>query len=160
MEFTLRDATASDQATIRAMVRGAHLNPMRLDWPNFLIAETTALRPGGSRPRTVGIGQLRPHDGGILELASLVVDEAHQGQGIGRALVQALIARAGGPLYLYCEGHNETYYRQFGFHTLTRLEDVPRPIRFMPRLFRLIGPVVNWLTRQSLRLVVMAHPGP
>jgi N-acetylglutamate synthase-like GNAT family acetyltransferase len=156
MDFTLRDATAADQATIRTMVRAAHLNPTRLDWPNFLVAEHVG--PEGAQ--TVGIGQLRPHDGGVLELASLVVDEAYQGQGIGRALVHALIARAGGPLYLYCEGHNETYYQQFGFRTLTRLADVPRPIRFMPRLFRLIGPLFNWLTRQSLRLVVMAHPGP
>ncbi len=156
MDFTLRAATAADQATITAMVRGAKLNPMRLDWPNFLVAESAA--PDG--PRIVGVGQVRPHGDGTRELASLAVDAAHQGSGIGTALVRALMARVDGPLYLYCEGHNEGYYLKFGFRPLTNLADVPRSIRFMPQLVWVLGPVVNLLTRQSLRLVVMQHPGP
>jgi N-acetylglutamate synthase-like GNAT family acetyltransferase len=156
MDFTLREATAGDQATIKAIVRGAKLNPMRLDWPNFLVAETN----GPDAPKIVGVGQLRPHRDGIRELASIAVDPTHQGNGIGTALVQALMARANGPLYLYCEGHNEPYYLRFGFRPLTNLAEVPRSIRLMPRLVRVIGPVISLILRQPVRLVVMQHPGP
>ena len=69
--MNIRPARAEDQATITAMVRGAHLNPMDLRWSRFLVAE--------DERGIVGVGQIRPHPG-APELASLVVREDRRGQ--------------------------------------------------------------------------------
>src|SRR6476619_7544468 len=39
MPPTIRPATEADQVTIRRLIREANLNPMSLDWPNFVVAE-------------------------------------------------------------------------------------------------------------------------
>jgi N-acetylglutamate synthase-like GNAT family acetyltransferase len=62
--MNIRPARAEDRATITAMVRGARLNPMDLQWSRFLVAE--------DETGIVGVGQIRPYPG-ASELASLVV---------------------------------------------------------------------------------------
>src|SRR5690348_16699724 len=98
MGVGIREATEADQATIRAIIREAQLNPMNLDWPRFLVAED-----GG---QVVGIGQVKPHSDGSRELASIAVIPSRQRGGIGRQLIRALLAREAGPLYLVCMDHN------------------------------------------------------
>lgn len=157
--LTIRPATAADQATITAWVRGAGLNPMRLHWPNFLLAE----QPGADGPTLVGMGQLRPH-GDVLELASLVVAETARGQGVGGQLIAALIARAApsvhAPLYLICEAELTTYYARFGFGEVQDRASMPPYFRRIHRFAHAVLRVVNWLTRQQLGLAVMAYPAP
>jgi hypothetical protein len=36
---TIRPATAEDQGTIRRFIKDARLNPMSLNWPNFVVAQ-------------------------------------------------------------------------------------------------------------------------
>lgn len=152
MSVYLRAATAADQPTITALVRAARLNPLRLHWSRFIIAESM---PGGA---VVGVGQLRPH-GADLELASLAVVDAWRRRGIGAALVTTLIRRADGPLYLLCEGALTTYYQRFGFVEVTHPAAVPHGLR--PAFFagRLFGPFLTRLSGKPIRLAVMAHPG-
>jgi len=115
----IRPARAQDQATITAMVRGAHLNPMDLRWQRFLIAEDES--------GIVGVGQIRPHDG-APELSSLVVRGDQRGRGVGSQLVQALMAQSPGVLYLFCRPRLEDYYARFGFRAIT-VEEAPPSLR-------------------------------
>lgn len=108
---TIGPASARDAAGIRARVWAARMNPLSINPTNFLVARplsaTAVASPkdrAGQRSlfvddsaaaRTdgiVGCGQLRPLGGGCLELASLVVDEAYRGQGVGAAIVRELLA--------------------------------------------------------------------
>lgn len=131
--FTLRPGQAEDQPVIRALVRQEWLDPTSLDWRNFLVAED-------ARGRVLGIGQVKPLPG-VRELGSLVVVPEYRAQGVGAALIHALLAREQGPLYLLCGDHRVPYYRKFGFHIIG-WRDAPWPIRaklLLPLAFRLFG---------------------
>jgi N-acetylglutamate synthase-like GNAT family acetyltransferase len=129
MSVHLRKAEESDQRTIVRMVLSELLNPRDLRWQNFLIAED-------DEGHIVGIGQVRLHptpQGIVKELASLVVAPSQRGEGVGRALVAALEAQAGLPLYLMCAPHNVAYYQRLGYRDLPKAEMPsgilpPRPI--------------------------------
>lgn len=135
-EITLRPATEDDQPTIRRMVTSECLNPRDVHWQNFLIVEQD--------DRIVGIGQIRLH-GTVKELGSLVVTPEMRGQGIGAALVRALEARAGLPLYLMCASHNVPYYRRLGYHDLP---DDERPAAMLPPR------ILLWLVERVLRMKI------
>lgn len=102
----IRPATEADAKTIKRMVRAAQLDPTSLKWQNFLIAEHA-----GS---IVGIGQVKPYRGG-KELGSLMVVSRWRKQGVGGAIVRALIDREQDNLFLLCSARLESYYAQFGF---------------------------------------------
>src|SRR6202521_2197724 len=95
MPPTIRTATEADQPTIRRLIKEANINPMSLDWPNFVVAEEDGA--------IVGVGQVKAHGDGSRELASIAVVPARQGQGIGRAIIETLLARAPGiVIHLTC----------------------------------------------------------
>jgi N-acetylglutamate synthase-like GNAT family acetyltransferase len=149
----LRPATAADQSTITAIVRAAHINPMGLHWERFLLADADG--------QIVGTGQIKPHGDGSLELASIAVIPARQGQQIGSLLVRALItqhlARTSAALYLMCEGHLETYYTRFGFQRIPRSE-MPRYFQRMVTLAALVAGAVRLLRpNQKITLAVMRY---
>jgi N-acetylglutamate synthase-like GNAT family acetyltransferase len=124
----IRPARAEDQATITAMVRSAHLNPMDLNWRRFLVAE--------DETGIVGAGQIRPHTG-APELASLVVREDQRGNGVGGQLVQALAAQSPGTLYLFCRWQLESYYARFGFRVI-EVREAPSSLRMRYAIGRFI----------------------
>ncbi len=126
MTYTLRPATASDDATIHAMIRRARLNPLGLDWRRFLVAEADG--------EIIGIGQMKTHGDDSRELASLAVIPTWQGRGVGRALVHALLDGDPGPIYLTCAVGLEGYYEQFGFQMLDSTETP-----YFRRLMALVG---------------------
>lgn len=126
MAYRLRPATASDQPAITAIVRAAGINPFNLHWPRFLVAEADV------PPRIVGVAQIKAHGDGSRELASLAVVPDHQGEGIGGALIQALLASEQGPLHLMCRNDLEGYYVRFGFRAL-RPAEMPPYFRRMTR---------------------------
>ncbi|HKW60779.1 MAG TPA: GNAT family N-acetyltransferase [Candidatus Dormibacteraeota bacterium] len=132
MATTMRAANATDQATIRRMIREADINPMNLEWPNFLVAEDAGA--------VVGIGQVKTHRDGSRELASIAVVPSRQGQGIGSLIVNSLLERHGdGVLHLTCELRNQGYYERFGFGRISRKE--------FPRYFTRLIPMVNAFAR-------------
>src|ERR1700674_4237678 len=134
MPPTIRTATEADQPTIRRLIKQAKLNPMSLDWPNFVVAEEDRA--------IVGVGQVKAHGDGSRELASIAVVPARQSQGIGRALIEALLARElGVVLHLTCRRELESFYERFGFRSLQPAE--------YPRYFRRFIPLVNLVMRLS-----------
>lgn len=152
MRLILRAATAADQTVINHLVRAARLNPLRLAWPNFVVAENLVDHT------IVGVGQLRPH-GADVELASLAVRETWQGRGIGAALAMTLRNRACGPVYLTCKGELTPYYARFGFTEITQLADVPAGMRLQVRTGWWLGPLISRISGKPVRLAVMAYPG-
>jgi N-acetylglutamate synthase-like GNAT family acetyltransferase len=141
MALTIRVATEADQAMIRRLIKEAHLNPMSLDWPNFVVAEEEGA--------IVGVGQVKAHKDGSRELASIAVVPARQGQGIGRALIVTLLAReAGNVLHLTCRRDLQGYYERFDFRRLEAAE--------YPRFFKRVVPLVNLVMRMfGTRILVM-----
>jgi len=137
----IRPATEADQPTIRRMVKEAGVNPMNLHWPNFLIAEEEGA--------TVGIGQVKPHNDGTRELASMVVVPERRGQGVGAAIIERLIAdHPGGVLHLTCRQQLGGYYERFGFRTIAREDYSP--------YFRRLMPIANFFARfVNDRILVM-----
>ena len=106
MSYSLRPATADDQSTIVALIHEVGINPMSLDWPRFVVAVEDG--------QVIGCGQIKPHRD-CRELASIAVRPERQAQGVGSAIVWALLARETGPLYLICRRHRQRYYERFGF---------------------------------------------
>src|SRR4029077_7832668 len=140
MPATIRRATEADQSTIRRLIREASLNPMSLDWPNFVVAEEEGA--------IVGIGQVKPHRDGSRELASIAVVPARQGSGIGSAVIRTLLARETAVLHLTCRLQMQGYYERFGYRRL-------QPAEF-PRYFRRLIPIVNTFARlRGIEIVVM-----
>jgi N-acetylglutamate synthase-like GNAT family acetyltransferase len=146
----IRKATEADQAVIQAMVRGAGLNPINVRWPNFLVAEE-----GG---RVVGVGQMRPHSGGVIELASLTVIPEFRRRGVGAQLIAALMAGRAGPVYLFCEGEKEPYYTRHGFRQVGRA-GLPRPLARIHRMANILARVESLARGGHGRIIAMRWDG-
>jgi N-acetylglutamate synthase-like GNAT family acetyltransferase len=150
----LRPARQEDAAAIRALIRQVGINPLGLDWRRFLLAVDGNDRPHTGGPHAsglIGCGQLKPHAGGSLELASIAVVPERRRQGIASEIIQALIVRADrehnpgeAALYLTCRAGLRTFYEQFGFQVLEPGE--------MPPYFK-----AAYQAFQLLRLVRLAH---
>ena len=145
MPVTIRPATLADQPTIRRLIKEANLNRMSLNWLNFVVAEVDGA--------IVGIGQVKTHGDGSRELASIAVIPAHQSEGIGSAVIKALLVRESGIVYLTCRRELQGYYERFAFR---RLE----PAEFPPYFKRLI-PVINVVARLfKTQILVMRREAP
>jgi len=128
----LRPATEADQDIIRAMIFAERLDPTSLNWQNFIVAAD-----GGE---IVGIAQIKPHRD-CREFGSLVVKPAYRRRGIGRQLVEALLSKETGDVYLLCAVQRAPYYRQFGFEVIDQAQAPPtlrRKLRLVA-LFRFAG---------------------
>ena len=135
MTLTLRSATINDQKLIKDLIHKVGINPMRLDWERFIVAEDAG--------RFMGCVQLKPHKDGVRELASLAVQPDHQGQGIGGQLIQALIEREGGELYLTCRSRLTPYYERFGFRAVDPAH-VPDSFKIQMRFGRLLAKMTRF----------------
>jgi N-acetylglutamate synthase-like GNAT family acetyltransferase len=149
MPYAIRRAVQADQASITSIVRAAGINPFDLRWPRFLVAEEDG--------RIVGAVQVKPHGDGSRELASLAVIPERRDQGVGRALVEAILAAETGPVYLTCADRLEGYYVRFGFRCLEPPE-MPPYFRRLSRLTRALSAVLR-VFGQHWRILVMARPG-
>jgi N-acetylglutamate synthase-like GNAT family acetyltransferase len=144
VSFELRPATARDAASIRRLIRQVHINPMDLDWRRFTVAVDDA-------GNLVGCGQLKPHRGSVVELASIGVVPEFRHLGIARAIIEKLIGRADRPLFLMCRASLEPFYDKWGF---VSLEPVEMPSYFR-RLWRLAALAARFRMTPD-RLSVMA----
>jgi GNAT superfamily N-acetyltransferase len=132
VSWTIRPATEADQPSIRRLIAEARINRMSLNWPNFVVAVDDD-SDGGA---ILGLGQVKAHGDGSRELASIAVIPARQRQGIGRAVIETLLAREPGvALHLTCRRELEPLYERFGFRHLNPPD--------YPPYFRRIVPLVN-----------------
>lgn len=143
-QLLLRAATAADQSIIKRMVRGAHLNPMGLNWQRFTMAVT-------AENEIVGCIQLKPHRKDVLELASLVVSKGWRRKGISRLLIDHLKSTAGPPLWLMCNSKLAPFYQPFGFRRVYLGQPMPTYFRWTLRLTF----VLNRLSPQGVQLAIM-----
>jgi amino-acid N-acetyltransferase len=130
MPLALRPASAADQKPIKDLIHAVGINPTNLNWERFIIAEE-----GGT---FVGCVQLKPHKDGVRELASLAVVPERQGQGIGGRLIQALLERERGELYLICRSNLTGYYERFGFRVV-EAPGIPGSFKVQYRAGRLLA---------------------
>lgn len=148
-EYRLRQAFAADLPVIRKMIHAERLNPMGIKWPGFILAVD-------AQDRILGCAQIKTHADGTDELASIAVVPERRRAGIGGALVQALQAKAAGPLYLTCASGLTAYYKRFGFEKIS-FQDAPP-------YFRRLGRITNLLYRlrlappDSLSLMIFIPP--
>lgn len=150
MPILIRPATPADQPAITALVRAARLNPIRIGWRHFLVAEDAG--------RVVGIGQVRPYGDGSRELASLAVVPDRQGADIGTQLTWTLLARETLPTYLFCQETTGSFYVRFGFRAVEPT-DLPPMLARMHRLANLLAAVAARLTGCRTRIIAMRRDG-
>lgn len=141
MPILIRPATKADAEPIKQLVHQVRINPFGLNWQRFLVAEDAG--------KVVGCIQVKPHKDSVRELASLAVVPERQGQGVGRLLVNALLASERGELYLMCLDHMVAYYARFGF---TLVEPAAIPGSLKP--FYQMGRFMAWLFG-SERITIM-----
>jgi N-acetylglutamate synthase-like GNAT family acetyltransferase len=147
-QITIRPAIRDDFSAIRALVRNEHLNPLGLDWRNFLVAEDSA-------GRLVAIGAVKTHGDGSRELASIATIPDARGRGAASAVIREILARAeslaaGRPLYLTCRHSMKEFYEAFGFREIGTGEMPP----YFRRLYGLVS-VMSKLAGKENRLTVM-----
>ncbi len=65
----------------------------------------------------LGCGRLRPYSD-FCELASLAVSSHVRAGGLGREIVNSLLERYSGPIYLICENGVVDFFRRFGFASI------------------------------------------
>jgi N-acetylglutamate synthase-like GNAT family acetyltransferase len=146
MPIVIRSAVEADQPTITALIRQAHLNPRNLHWSRFLVAEDDG--------RIVGLRQVRIYRSGAREVASGYVLPEYRRQGISARLMEELLARESGPLYLMCNRKWAAYYEQFGFRQVDAGE-LPSDFRREYRLGRLITGVISLFRSDKIHIIPM-----
>jgi N-acetylglutamate synthase-like GNAT family acetyltransferase len=146
-EVDLRPAEQKDSGAIRELIRAVQINPLGLDWRRFIIAVD-------SSGHLIACGQIKPHQDGSLELASIAVIPERRRQGIATKIIERLIRSNSGPLYLTCRASLEKFYMRFGFSTLEPAE--------MPPYFRRVARMVRFaraLKLMPVDLLVMKREG-
>ena len=145
----IRQATLSDQAVIRRLVRQARLNPRSLDWRAFVIAETD------NTP--VGVAQVRQHSDGSRELASLVVVAEHQGRGIAGRMIDALLCEETHPVFTLLDRRYAEHFIRWGFQPI-RVTELPESMKRQLRLGQVVTAIGSLIRRQQIRLLPMYRP--
>jgi len=120
---------------------------MALDWRRFLVVVD-------EQDRLIGCGQVKPHADGTRELASLAVVPEFQRHGIGRLIVEQLLAENPLPLYLTCRASLQKYYEKFGFQVM-QPADMPPYFHRIWSIFNAIGRLFKF--KEAL-LVMVKHP--
>ncbi len=142
-KIALRPATEQDFPAIQRLIRQVHINPTALDWRRFVVAVD-----GSGELR--GCGQLKPHGKDVVELASIAVVPSGRNQGIARAIIEHLIAKAPRPLYLTCRSGLQPLYEKWGFRVI-ELDEMPPYYR---RLSRFANLMLGMIERDESMLVM------
>lgn len=144
----IRPAVADDQPAITRLVRTARLNPRDLAWGRFVVADA-----GG---KVVGCAQVRVHGRGARELASVVVAPSHRAAGVGTRLIEAMLAREPGALYLFTASPTVPYFERFGFGRIDG-RCAPRDLRAAVRISVLVSPLASLAARRRVRIELMVR---
>ena len=141
--YELRKATSQDAAAIRRLIWLVQINPTGLNWRHFRVAV-------GSDGQVIACGQIKPHAGNLLELASIAVRPEFRSMGIARKIIGQLLDETPSPHYLYCRSQLQPFYERFGFSVCVS-DDIPP-------YFRRVWSIARWVqrvTRSHESLLVM-----
>lgn len=130
-EFSIQPAGPQHAAPIRQLIEQADLFQHGLDWHNFHVA----LMPAGE---FIGCGQIKQHKDGTWELASIAVIPAWQGRGVGRAIIESLLAQHTSELYLMSISALKPLYEKFGFIEVAG-EHLPKYFRRLTQMPAMIA---------------------
>ena len=130
-EFVLRPARAQEFSAISRLIKQVRINPTGLDWRRFVVA----VDGDGT---LLGCGQLKPHRGGIVELASIAVVPAQRQRGIARLIIENLLVLAPRPLYLTCRSRLGPFYMKWGFRSL-EFSEMPAYYRRLAKVMSIVG---------------------
>ncbi len=133
--YTVRPALEAEFTQIKNLIHKVGINPSGLDWKRFIVAVN-------DEGKVVSCGQLKPHSGDILELASIATHPDCERQGLASAIVSELLKTPTRPLYLMCMEHNGSFYERFGFRSVTENE-MPKYFRRMKKLFQVADVVMR-----------------
>jgi N-acetylglutamate synthase-like GNAT family acetyltransferase len=148
--ITIRPARQEDQHTIVDFIRQAHLNSRNLNWERFLVAEDDG--------RVVGIRQVRIHSAGTREVGSGFVVPDYRNRGISAQLMNEILSREKGSLYLMCRDKWIPYYEQFGFRQAA-LHQLPADFAKEYRIGRFITSFLSIFRKDKVRIVPMRREG-
>ncbi|HEX6270418.1 MAG TPA: GNAT family N-acetyltransferase [Anaerolineales bacterium] len=150
MSVIIRPAVEADQSTIMSLIRQAKINPRNLHWERFLIAE--------ENNQIVGIRQVKIHKQGTREVASGFVLPEHRHKGVSAQLMDEILRRENGPLYLMCDKKWKRYYEQFGFRAI-RLAELPRDFYGEYLIGKIITTLIAIFTFRNLNIIPMKSEG-
>ena len=112
--WKIEPAQPEDLPAISALIQAVDGDLDDLDSSQFLVGRSEA-------GTIIGCGRLKPYSG-FYELASLAVGQEWRESGVGRRLVEELVAWHAGPIYLICEDDVVDFFRRFGFHLMPMSE--------------------------------------
>ena len=127
---SIRKAKKSDRLAIWRLIIKERLNPININWKRFIVA---VLMDG----RVIGCSQIKQHNDGSHELASLVVHPDYQRQGLARKIMEHQLKSTDMDLYLMCRAEMGSFYEKFGFTKITG-EEMPK---FFMRVSRMASRV-------------------
>ena len=130
--FSIRSARSADDQPIQKLIRQSYINPTGLDWRRFLVVVDPA-------DQVIGCGQIKPHQDGSRELASIAVVPEWRHRGVASAVIHQLLSTDTGELFLVCRSSLGPFYEQFGFHAIE--QEVMHPY------FKRINRLARWVKR-------------
>jgi N-acetylglutamate synthase-like GNAT family acetyltransferase len=142
----IRPARPEDQETIVSFVQQAKINLRNLHWENFLVAEEDN--------QIVGIRQVKVHAQGTREVASGFVLPEYRRQGISARLMNEILSREQGTLYLMCRDRRAPYYEQFGFRRAD-VNQLPPDFRKEYRIGKIITSLISIFRKDKIRVIPM-----
>lgn len=146
MTLLIRPAYQEEQELIVALVHQAKINPRNLHWQNFLVAE--------DRGKIVGIRQVKVHSQGTREVGSGYVLPEYRRQGISARLMNEILRRENGALYLMCRDQWMPYYEQFDFRQVA-VDQLPADFRKEYRIGRFITSTMSLFSSDKIRIIPM-----
>lgn len=143
--FSLRSAGKADAAAIKRLIYQVGINPLGLRWQNFILAVD-------EQGQMIGCGQIKEHYDGSRELASIAVDPNWRGRGVATTIIQELLHRQNGLLYLTCRTGLTPFYQRFGFEPaeFTELPPYFRRIHHLSGLLRR----AKWMPAEGLAILI------
>lgn len=146
MTITIRTARQEEQEKIVSLIHQAKISPRHLHWERFLVAEENG--------QIVGLRQVKMHAQGTREVGSGFVLPEFRHQGISARLMNEILSRENGTLYLMCRDRWVSYYEQFGFQ---RVDTNQLPADFLKeyRIGRFITSTISIFMKDKVRIIPM-----
>jgi amino-acid N-acetyltransferase len=118
MIYSIRRATADDEAAILTLVHSERIDANALAWEDFVVAVEAG--------RVTGAALVRRHADGSRELGTLVVARDRRGMGLAGRLIDALLSEETGPVSMITDRAHAVHYARWGFVPVSPVSAPPR----------------------------------